>query len=417
MGFVRKTDGARFKAFWRDPTGVQRSKTFRTKKEANAFLSETETSKSHGTYVSPHAGRMTFGDHAEAWMATWNTEITTAARDHSVMRVHVLPQWGSWQLAKIDHMSVQSWVTELGRTRARATVAEAYRLTSAVLRSAVRNRLIAFNPATDVRIPKRRRQDTDERIISREELRGVLLPAVPERHRALVATAAGAGLRWGEVAGLRDDAVDLDAGTVSVVRTVVEVAGHRSFKPFPKSTAGRRVVPIPHWVVTEIREHVRRWPEEPTSPLFANELGGPIGRTIFRSRIWRPSLVRAGLLGSVVQEDDKKFRGNWTDRAGVRQTAIARTYAQAVAEVARSNTDGLRFHDLRHSYATWLVDDGVPPNMVQRVLGHERSSTTLDLYTRRTDNSARILQALSDDEDEDDDPDDDDGPAGSLVRA
>ena len=67
--------------------------------------------------------------------------------------------------------------------------------------------------------------------------------------------------------------------------------------------------------------------------------------------------------------------------------------------VARNQAGGLRFHDLRHSYATWLVDDGVPPNMVQRVMGHERSSTTLDLYTRRTDNSDRILRAL-DDEDE-----------------
>ena len=57
--------------------------------------------------------------------------------------------------------------------------------------------------------------------------------------------------------------------------------------------------------------------------------------------------------------------------------------------------------DLRHSYATWLVDDGVPPNMVQRVMGHERSSTTLDLYTRRTEDSSRVLQAL-DDEDPDD---------------
>ena len=47
------------------------------------------------------------------------------------------------------------------------------------------------------------------------------------------------------------------------------------------------------------------------------------------------------------------------------------------------------------------LDDGVPPNMVQRVMGHERSSTTLDLYTRRTDNSDRILRAL-DDSDEDD---------------
>lgn len=412
MGFVRKTDGGRYKAFWRDPTGRQRSKTFRTKKEAGAFLAETETSKSHGTYVSPHAGRMTFGDHAEAWAASWNTEQTTAARDRSVMRTHVLPQWADWQLAKIDHLSVQQWVTELGRTRSRATVAEAYRLTSAVLRSAVRNRLIAFNPATDVRIPKRRRQDTDERVISREDLRGVLLPAVPERHRALVATAAGAGLRWGEVAGLREDVVDLDAGKVSIVRTVIEVAGKRSFKPFPKSTAGRRVVPLPQWVVTAIRGHMRRWPQESTSPIFANELGGPLGRTIFRSRVWRPSLVRAGLLGSVVQVGPKLFRARWLDREGNQHTETAPTYAQAVMEVARSSADGLRFHDLRHSYATWLVDDGVPPNMVQRVLGHERSSTTLDLYTRRTDNSARILQAL-----DDEDPDDGSGAAGIGQRA
>jgi integrase len=57
---------------------------------------------------------------------------------------------------------------------------------------------------------------------------------------------------------------------------------------------------------------------------------------------------------------------------------------------------GLRFRDLRHSYTTWLVDDGVPINMVQRVMGHERSSTALDLYTRRTDASERILQVLGD---------------------
>jgi len=70
---------------------------------------------------------------------------------------------------------------------------------------------------------------------------------------------------------------------------------------------------------------------------------------------------------------------------------------------------------LRHSYATWLVDDGVPPNMVQRVMGHERSSTTLDLYTRRTDNSDRILEALTDPDDNDSDDDPDDGTAGVLA--
>lgn len=402
MGFVRKTDQGKWKAFWRDPAGTQRSKVFTTKKDANAFLAETESSKTRGLYVSPHAGRTTFGAHAEAWAASWNTEQTTTARDRSVMRTHVLPQWESWPLGKIDHLSIQSWVTELGRTRSRATVAEAHRLTSAVLRSAVRNRLIAFNPALDVRIPKRRKTDTDERVISRAALRGTLLPVVPERHRALIAAAAGAGLRWGEVAGLMDDAIDLDAGTLRVVRTVVEVAGHRSFKPFPKSAAGRREVPLPPWALRLIREHVERWPTPPTSPVFANEIDGPIGRTAFRARVWRPALVRAGMIGDVRRTDDG-FVASWTDREGEKQETTTRTEYQAVMEVSRRHYGGLRFHDLRHSYATWLVDDGVPPNMVQRVMGHERASTTLDLYTRRTANTDRILAALSDDDDTDDD--------------
>ncbi|MFG3691174.1 tyrosine-type recombinase/integrase [Micromonospora sp. NPDC047740] len=45
---------------------------------------------------------------------------------------------------------------------------------------------------------------------------------------------------------------------------------------------------------------------------------------------------------------------------------------------------GLRFHDLRHSYATWLVSDGVPINDVAKVMGHEQTSTTLNRYTHST---------------------------------
>jgi integrase len=104
------------------------------------------------------------------------------------------------------------------------------------------------------------------------------------------------------------------------------------------------------------------------------------------------------MLGEVVAIDGG-FEARWTDEIEVKHTERFRTYVQAVQHVARHQAGGLRFHDLRHSYATWLVDDGVPPNMVQRVMGHERSTTTLDLYTRRTDNGDRILRALDDDDD------------------
>ena len=55
----------------------------------------------------------------------------------------------------------------------------------------------------------------------------------------------------------------------------------------------------------------------------------------------------------------------------------------------------LRFHDLRHSYATWLVSEGVPVNDVARVMGHEQTSTTLDRYTHSTrDRDRRVLGAF-----------------------
>ncbi|MGH3925809.1 MAG: tyrosine-type recombinase/integrase, partial [Pseudonocardiaceae bacterium] len=394
-----------YRANWREPSGRQRAKTFPTKREAKRFIAEIEASLSRGMYVDPHAGRLLFATHARQWLDSRNDELTTKARDASIMHTHVLPQWGSWPLSKIDHLSVQTWVTELGTRRAPATVAEAHRLTSAVLRSAVRNRLIAFNPCEGIRLPRRRRQDTADQVISRDELRSKLLPAAPDRYRAIIATAAGAGLRWGEAAGLRRDALDLDHARLSVIRTVIEVGGHTSFKPYPKSGAGRRTVPLPGWLVPIIREHLDRYPVPTDAPVYANTVGKPLRRTLFRARVWRPALVQAGMLGTLTVVDEYTVRAGWTDATGATLAKEFPTERDAVLHIARSCAGGFRFHDLRHSYATWLVDDGVPVNMVQRVMGHERSSTTLDLYTRRTDDHGRILRAL----------DDEGGPDGNFC--
>lgn len=407
MAHISKTPAGKFRANWRDPSGRQCAKTFTTKREATAFLAQLETAKNQGSYVSPHAGRLLFSEHAQAWMATRRTEKTTAARDESVMRTHVLAQWGSWPLNRIDELSVQTWVTTLAGRRSHAVASKALQLTSGVLRSAVRNRLIGFNPCEDVTVPAARKRDTDGQVIEREVFRDVLLPHVPERHRAVVCVAAGAGLRWGEAVGLCVDALDLDAARLSVLRTVVEVDGHTSFKPYPKSAAGRRTIPLPGWLVDELRRHTSAVPAGAAGLVFPNEVGAALRRSLFRSRVWRPALVRAGLLGAVSLEGDK-FAAEWTDADGGVHRELVTTHAQAVKRVAAGQDGGLRYHDLRHSYSTWLIDDGVPPNMVARVLGHERITTTLEVYTRRTDDASRILRALTDDGE-------DDGAAGTLT--
>ena len=110
------------------------------------------------------------------------------------------------------------------------------------------------------------------------------------------------GLRWGEAVGLCRDAVDLDGRIVRVIRTVTEVAGQTEFKAFPKSRAGRRAVPLPDWLVDDLRKYMELYPPDgPQGLIFTNAVGGALRRTLFRSRVWRPALVRAGLLGQCVR--------------------------------------------------------------------------------------------------------------------
>lgn len=396
MGYIRKTPAGNWKACWRDATGRQPSKTFPTRREAAAFLATIEASAHNGTYIDPHAGRrVRFATYAAQWLESHNVELTTRARDMSLLRTHVVSQWSNAPLAAIDHSSVQKWITGLSARLSPATVGECHRLFSAVMKAAIRDRLIAVNPAEHVRLPKKRQQAGARQTIAREDFTQRLLPAVPERHQAIVGLAGGTGLRWGECVGIRWDSIDLDGSLLRVERVAVEVSGHVTPKPYPKSRAGRRVVPIPPMVRELLEQHRDRYGTGAAGEVFVNEAGTPLRRTLFRARIWRPSLVRGGLLGSVTKQEEV-FVGAWPTETGDTKSGKFPTKAQAVRAVAKNAAGGLRFHDLRHSYASWLITSGVPVPDVQRVMGHERPTTTLAIYTHvQNGMEDRVLGALA----------------------
>lgn len=386
MGHIIKTPAGTFRANWRDPSGTQRAKTFPTRKEASAFLAEMEGSKNRGTYVNPHAGRVRFEDFAARWLLTRDVEARTAERTLSLLRTHLIPRWGRWQLGQIDYLSVQEWVTDLRRYLAPATVAKCHGLLLMILKTAVRAKVIAVNPAEGVRLPlSPDQQQRRAASLSLDDFRKRLLPAVPVEYRALVAIAAGAGLRWGECAGLPWHAVDLRGDRVEVAQVAVETPGSVSIRPYPKTRAGRRLVPMAPFLVAELRVLLSQFDREPSPQelVFDSRVGTPLRRSNFRRRVWVPALTRAELPST------------------------------------------LRFHDLRHSYATWLVTNGVPVNAVQKVMGHANASTTLNRYTHAPfDYEDRVRTALIDAADDSltfdhqDGPDDDDGPnAPALIPA
>jgi len=186
-----------------------------------------------------------------------------------------------------------------------------------------------------------------------------------------------------------------------------------------KSDAGRHTIPLPDWLILILQENTARYGPGRARLIFPYQVGMPLRRTLFRSGVWRPTLIKAGLLGTVteleaVTDSGDRYRASWTTDTGNTATTAFHAYAQAVKHVARPAGQALRFHNLRHFYATWLVDDEVSPNMVQPVMGHEHVSTTLQLYVRRTEHHDRIRQApntaivVADDAD-------DHGTTGALV--
>jgi integrase len=180
----------------------------------------------------------------------------------------------------------------------------------------------------------------------------------PARGAAPLSRACRLGRRHGSAVGecarLRWDAVDLVGGVIRVVRVAEEVSGHVVLKPYPKSKAGRRSVPLPPFAVQALTEHAKAHEVGDDDLIFVARTGAALKRGTFRARVWKPSLQRAGL------------------------------------------PMGLRFHDLRHSYATWLVSDGVPINDVAKVMGHEQTSTTLDGYTHSTsERDGRVLRSFA----------------------
>jgi hypothetical protein len=108
-----------------------------------------------------------------------------------------------------------------------------------------------------------------------------------------------------------------------------------------------------------------------------------------------PSLVRAGLLGQITQTVEG-WQADWSANTGL-QTAMCNSHQEAIVHIVKSATGGLRFHNLRHSYATWLITKGVPVNVVQKAMGHEQTSTTLDIYTHAPDDyESHVAKAFKD---------------------
>ncbi len=330
---ARRSDG-QWRARYRDADGREHSKHFPRKLDAERWAATQRVSVDSGQHVNPKAGQQTFVTYAEAWRAMQDHRPGTAALYERVLRLHAYPVLGSRPLASVRHSDARAFVTGLSRTLAPNTARQVHAIVRTIFRSAVHDRLIIESPFAQIKLPSVER--TRLAPLTVEQVRQVAA-AAPDRLRALVLTAAGTGLRSGELLGLTVDSIDFLRRELHVRQQLVYVPGTAPFIGEPKTPESKRTVPLPRFVVDALAEHLASFPAAHVGLVFQADKGGPILRTTLNGR-WVRTLRRAGL------------------------------------------PEDTHMHHLRHHYASVLIDGGESVKVVQERLGHSSAEETLRTY-------------------------------------
>lgn len=220
------------------------------------------------------------------------------------------------------------------------TISNALTAIHALLADAVRWGYIRANPADGVRRPPNNHGADDMHVLTREQVEALVEAARPEA-RVAILVAVSTGVRRGELLALKWADVDTANRRLWVRRSVNR---HGEFDT-PKSRRSQRAIALAPTVVQELREHRLRSSFSADGDLvFPNRDGGPIDGGNFVRREFKPALKRAGV-------------------------------------------PVVRFHDLRHTFASLLIARGLPPKLISEQLGHASIIITMDRYGHLFDQS------------------------------
>lgn len=341
---------------YRTPSGrPTRKRGFIRKMDAEAWGAENvEVAKTKGTFITQSAGSTTVGELWPSWLAAKSTRGASSyiATLSSSWRTHVAPQWGARKVGTIRHDEIQEWVSELSERRSPSVVIRANDILRGILDYAVRNRLIASNPAHDISLPRKKRKPhvylTAEQLMALADEAGW--------RRPVVLTLGTTGMRWGELVGLRVRDLDAKGHRLRIERNAVEVKGEVVIGT-PK-TYEKRTITYPAILEPMLVEMAQG--RDGDEPLFVDQQGKMLRRT-----------------------HGPNSPSSWF------YWAKKRALGEALAKK-------MTVHDLRHTAASLLVSAGANVKVVQRQLGHKSAAMTLDVYADLFDDDLDDVRAEMD---------------------
>ena len=305
-----------------------------------------------GIYIEP--SKMT----VRAWLDTWITEYTggikelTKTQYKQICRVHLNPHFGAVELSALKPHMIQKMYNDLfkGGTSPK-TIKNINGVFHKALQQAVLLQYIPVNPCGVVQLPKVVKPDLCA--LTEKQIDDFLTAIRGSEYEPILKVDLFTGMRQGEIMGLTWDRVDFEAGTILIDRQMIYDRENKSYKlTSTKTDKPRKLKPAPF--VMDILKECRR--QQIADKLKAGKMWNDRGF---------PGLVFTN-----------HFGGHFS------KTTLTHNVTSTGKKIG---VDGLRFHDLRHTYAVASIRAGDDIKTISSNLGHSTISITLDIYAHYTE--------------------------------
>lgn len=326
-------------------SGKHLSKYFQSQTDARVWIRTTLEQVGNGMTLA--SAQLTVAEYLNEWRLTMNDSVRphTLYQYEQIIRQHIVPRLGSIKMKDLRPEHIQGLYNEKLKSAVSArSVIYIHQVLHKALRQAVKWGKIVNNPTDAVNRPKSRRKEMH--VLDDKQARTLLMVVKGTRYEALFWMAISTGMRQGELLGLRWSDIELQSRQVHIQRQVQPASGGGYIFTGPKSAAGRRAIILGEGMMKVLRSHI-----------------------------------------SILQAERQQAGDSWQDNDLVFPSSLGTPWGRRNVLkyykrfLKQAGLPDIRFHDLRHTAATLMLQQNINPKVVQEVLGHADITLTLNTYS------------------------------------
>lgn len=373
-GIGQRKDGLYY-ARCTDKAGKRTEKCFQNLRDAQNWQKEQQFHQLYPS-VKPKPVPMT----VNAWETFWRENLLTGLAANTIRNYreryekNVKPILGDMLLTDVKPMHCKTVLNSMTASYAGSTIRQTYITMGTMFKAAKENGLIDTHPLDGVRFEASVKAPDEIHFLTVTEQAKFMEAAKRSHNYSQYALILETGLRTGEMIGLTWDAIDWERHTLTVNKTLEFRYKQQEWRAGPpKTKKSYRTIPLTDtayqilWDLYQVREYRKEAPELDKVLTYVDR------RTAEKTKMNMRDLVfinfRTGMPAKNSSYDTHLYK--LCDTAGIEHFCM---------------------HALRHTYATRAIERGMPPKVLQKLLGHASIKTTMDKYVHVTDDS--LFQAV-----------------------